>query len=81
MSATQLQAALARTGFAADVEARERLAVIRAVDAAAALAITARRSEVIALAGAHGFTHVALEIAPARQSTPALRSHATLPGG
>lgn len=79
MSATELHRALARTGLAAEVEGRDRLAVVRASDAAAARAMAARRGEVMALAIAHGFTHVALEVAPTRQATPVLRSHAALP--
>lgn len=80
MTAAELRDALAGAGFAADVEGRDRLAVVRAADAAAAHAIAARRRDVMALATAHGFTHVALEVAPARPATPALESDAALPG-
>jgi len=79
MSALELRAALAQNGLVADVEGRDRLAIIRAVDAAAARAIAARRSEVTAIALAHGFSHVALEVAPTQQRRPVLRSDAALP--
>lgn len=80
MSALALEAALRSAGLAADVEARERLALVQAADPAASRAIAARRAEVMALAIAHGFSHVALEVKPVRQWEPALRRDAALPG-
>lgn len=72
MSAEALRSALAGAGLAAEVEGRERLAVIRATGPAAARAIVAQRARVITLAAAHGFSHVALEIGPAARRDAAL---------
>ena len=80
MSAAGLESALDAAGLPADVEGRDRLALIRARDVTAARAIAARRAVVVSLAIAHGFSHVALEVAPARAGTLALRSDAALPG-
>jgi hypothetical protein len=80
MSAATLASALLAAGLPAEVEARDRLALLRAADGAASRAIAARRGEVMALAVAHGFSHVALEVAPMRQWDPALRRDAALPG-
>lgn len=80
MSAAGLRSALVAAGLPAEVEGRERLALIRAADAAGSRAIAARRAEVTALAIAHGFSHVALEIGPMYQREPALRRDAALPG-
>lgn len=73
MSAEALRSALAGAGLAAEVEERERLAIIRPAGVAASRAIAAQRARVITLAAAHGFSHVALEVGP-----PARRD-ATLP--
>ena len=80
MSAASLRSALLAAGLVAEVEGRERLALIEASDAAAARAIAERRAEVMALALAHGFSHVALEVKPVRQRQPVLRRDAALPG-
>ena len=80
MSAAGLRAALVAAGLPAEVEGRERLALVRAADGAASRAIAARRAEVTALAISHGFSHVALEIGPVHQWQPALRRDAALPG-
>lgn len=80
MSAATLQSALLAARLPAAVEGRERLAVIRAADAAASRAIAARRADVMALASAHGFSHVALEVGPLRQPEAAPRGDAALPG-
>lgn len=80
MNAAGLQRALSDAGLPAQVEGRERLAVIRAVDADASRSIAERRAEVTALAVAHGFSHVALEVAAMRTWAPALRRDAALPG-
>ena len=72
MSAEALRSSLAGAGIAAEVEARERLAVIRASGSAASRAIVAQRARVITLASAHGFSHVALEIGPAAKRDAAL---------
>lgn len=80
MSAESLRRALAEAGFAVEVEARDRLAVIRPRDAGAAAAIGSARERVSAIAARHGFTHTALEIAARAglQSAPA--ADASLPG-
>lgn len=72
MSADSLRQSLAEAGLTADVDARDRLAVIRPRDAASARAIAAERARVSAMAARHGFTHAALEITPVRvaQSPP-----------
>lgn len=80
MSAAGLRSALVAAGLPAEVEGRERLALIRGAGAAGSRAIAARRAEVTALAIAHGFSHVALEIGPMYQREPALRRDAALPG-
>lgn len=80
MSAAALQSALLAAGLPAEVEGRERLALIRAADVATSRSIAVRRAEVTALASAHGFSHVALEVRPMRQWEPALRRDAALPG-
>ena len=80
MSAASLRSALLAAGLPAEVEGRERLALVQASDAAGARAIAERRAEVMALAIAHGFSHAALEVKPVRQWQPALRRDAALPG-
>lgn len=72
MSAEALRSALAGAGLAAEVEERERLAIIRPAGAAASRAIAAQRARVITLAAAHGFSHVALEIGAAARRDAAL---------
>jgi hypothetical protein len=64
-AAGALAAALAAEGLHCDVEVRGRLAVLLAADDAASLADPALRRRATALAAAHGFSHVALELAPA----------------
>ena len=78
MSAETLRQALLAAGARTMVEARERLAIISAQDAESLRAIANGRDRVTALASAHGFSHVALEIVttPARRA----RSDAALPG-
>ena len=80
MSAAGLRAALVAAGLPAEVEGRERLALVRAADVTGSRAIAARRAEVTALAITHGFSHVALEIGSTYQREPALRRDAALPG-
>ena len=72
MSADALRSALAGAGLAAEVEQRERLAIVRPAGPAASRAIAAQRARVITLAAAHGFSHVALEIAPAASGDAAV---------
>lgn len=60
MSAEGLRLALGTLGIVSEVEARDRLAVLRAGPDAARIA--SERARVVALAAEHGFTHVALEI-------------------
>jgi hypothetical protein len=64
-SAGALATALAAEGLSCDVEVRGRLAVLLPGADAGALADPARRRRAAALAAAHGFSHVALELAPA----------------
>jgi hypothetical protein len=65
VSAAALERALADAGLGCTVEARDRLALLVAPgDAAAALAAPEGRRTALALATAHGFTHVALEVRP-----------------
>ena len=64
---------LAAHGVACRVEARGRLAVIRAADHAP-LADPATRRRVATLANAHGFSHVALELDTRSDDREALRS-------
>ena len=80
MSAIALESALVEAGFRVEVEGRERLALISAADAAASRAVAARRADVMTLAITHGFSHVALEVAPMRARGPALQRDAALPG-
>jgi hypothetical protein len=65
-TAAALREALSSRGLVFDVEARDRLAVLIARDPAAAKRLTDadERKAIVALANEHGFTHVALEIAP-----------------
>ena len=63
-SAAALAAALAAEGLRCDVEERGRLAVLRPGAAAIALADPVLRRRAAELAAAHGFSHVALELAP-----------------
>ena len=64
VSAEALRDALASAGFACDVEAHDRLAVLVPDDAgsAARMAEAAARLQASALAREHGFTHAALEL-------------------
>jgi hypothetical protein len=62
MSATALAAALRADGVDCEVEARDRLAVVRERDGGDALIDPAVRRRALALARAHGFTHLALEL-------------------
>jgi hypothetical protein len=65
-TAAALREALSSRGLVFDVEARDKLAVLIARDPAAAQRLTdaEERQAIVALAREHGFTHVALEIAP-----------------
>lgn len=77
MSAAALGAALADWGIAAAVEARDRLAVIDPLAGADIDLLTTERARVVALAAAHGFSHVALDVTPAGGgATPALTNAA-----
>ena len=60
--AVALATALGAIGIASVVEARDGLAVIKAAGAAARLASSSLRREVLALGRQHGFTHVAVEL-------------------
>lgn len=64
MSAESLREALRAGGLACEVEARDRLAVIRSsAGATDALADADRRARTLILAAEHGFTHAAIELA------------------
>lgn len=65
MSARSLEQALAADGVHCAVEPRDRLAVLTPLDerAVALLCTAERRRAATALAGEHGFTHLALELA------------------
>ena len=62
MSAASLEAALRAMGMRCTVEAVDRMALIVPDDAAAELAAIEGRREALRLLGAHGFTHLALEL-------------------
>ena len=62
MSASSFEAALRAIGMRCTVEAIDRMALIVPDDAAAELATIAGRREALRLIGAHGFTHLALEL-------------------
>lgn len=79
MSVESLQQSLADAGFALEVEARDRLAVIRPRDDESARAIAADRERVSAIAARHGFSHVALEVGAGQWSRPASPADAALP--
>jgi hypothetical protein len=61
-------------GVTCRVEGRGRLALLRMPATPPALADAAVRRRVAALAAAHGFTHVALELDPPPDDREALRS-------
>ncbi|HEY0970606.1 MAG TPA: hypothetical protein VGE02_06485 [Gemmatimonadales bacterium] len=64
-SAEELERALSGDGLRCTVEARGRLAIVRAGDAAgatSALGDPDARARIVALAREHGFTHAALEL-------------------
>lgn len=63
MSAASLESALRERGIACRVEERERLALLVPDGPIALLEDAAARREAVALVRAHGFTHIALEIA------------------
>ena len=75
MTVTRLESALRDAGIPCAVEANERLAVLvpdaHAADAPGA-DWAARRSEIVAIAREHGFTHVALEL---RDDAPGAQLH------
>ena len=74
--ANALDSALRTLDLACTVEPRARLALLVAdADTVARLAAPATRREVIALARAHGFTNVAVELTstPSRPGAPLLR--------
>jgi hypothetical protein len=62
MSAHALAAALSAIGLSCEVEAQERMVVLRPTEGAHALADATLRARVVALAADHGFTHVAVEL-------------------
>lgn len=62
MSAHALAAALSAIGYSCEVEARERMVVLRPAAGAHALADATLRARVVALAAEHGFSHVAVEL-------------------
>lgn len=66
MSAESLEAALRAQGIDCVVEERERLAVIVPGPRGLDLSSAELRRRALALLPAHGFTHLALELLPAR---------------
>jgi len=62
VSAPTLESALRAVGIRCTVEAMDRLAVIVPDDNEAGLATVRGRREALQLIGAHGFTHLALEL-------------------
>ena len=62
MSAHTFEAALRASGIRCAVDAMDRLAVIVPEDAEAGLAMVRARREALRMLGAHGFTHLALEL-------------------
>ncbi|NUO63705.1 MAG: hypothetical protein HOQ11_09745 [Gemmatimonadaceae bacterium] len=62
MSAQPFRDALGALAVDADVEIRDRLAILRPRGAVDARRIAAERGRITALAAEHGFTHVALEL-------------------
>jgi hypothetical protein len=80
VSVESLRQSLAESGFAVEVEARDRLAVIRPPNDEAARAIAAARERVSSIALRHGFSHVALEIVPGDRQRSAPPADAPLPG-
>lgn len=70
-AALALERELRQAGIAAFVEPRDRLALLLGADAAA-LAEPSLRERVVALARAHGFTNVAVELDPSAASRAAL---------
>ena len=68
--AANLEAALRTLGFRCAVEAIDRLAVLVADDAVAEREIAGARRDALRVIGAHGFTHLALEV----QAEPAERA-------
>lgn len=62
MNAEALATDLAAFGIACEVEARERLAVVRPMADPAQLILADTRAAVLKAARLRGFTHVALEI-------------------
>ena len=80
MSAESLQSALLVTGVRVAVEGRDRLAIITAADPESARAVANARSKVVMLASAHGFSHVALEVAATPRAGDSERVDAALPG-
>ena len=80
MSAAGLQSALVAAGIVATIEERDRLAIIVAATGEHSRSIAARRPWVVATAAAHGFSHVALEIARDGEGEPEVRGDASLPG-
>ncbi|HKV51230.1 MAG TPA: hypothetical protein VJO52_08535 [Gemmatimonadaceae bacterium] len=77
MTVHPLAAALASLGLEAGVEARDSLAVVTVpnAEAAAPLRDASLRRAVIALAAAHGFKTVALELGNAADNRAPLSGH------
>ena len=71
MSAPRLERALAAIGVRGTVEARGSLAVLTP-DGATDLSDTRLRDRAVALAGQHGYTHLALELPPAAHGDAAV---------
>ncbi len=74
MTVEALATALANIGLDGHVEARQSLAIVSVSAADASLKEVAFRRRVLALARAHGFTHIALEVVDATDGAPFSRN-------
>jgi hypothetical protein len=73
VSARDLEDALRQLGVEAAVDPRGTLAVLVSDPELAGLADPLTRATVVRLARDHGFTHIAVELSPRRESREAVR--------
>jgi hypothetical protein len=73
VSARDLEDALRQLGVEAGVDARGTLAVLVSDRELAGLADPSMRARVVQLARDNGFTHIAVELSPRRESREAVR--------
>jgi hypothetical protein len=74
LSAESLREALAALGLRGSIEARGTLAVLLLEGDAAPLRDPSLRARALAIASEHGFSHLALEVAVARDGGAAVHS-------